>query len=141
MKHSVLLAILMACVLCVGDVAAGDRVQRSRSRQVQKVVVEKEKVVIKKEVAQPVLLLQQKGYYHAPQAVIVQPAQAYYRVERFSSGYGYGAQAFSSGYGCAPQAVTGYSSSGSARLRALESEVEQLKIQRLEAERQKLKEP
>jgi hypothetical protein len=63
MKHSVLLAILMACVLCVGDVAAGDRVQRSRSRQVQKVVVEKEKVVIKKEVAQPVLLLQQKGYY------------------------------------------------------------------------------
>lgn len=134
---SVFAAIVVALVF-VGESQAFGRVLRNRQKNVQRIekVVIKEKVIVEKQrvVAQPVLLLQ-NDYRYQRQAVVVQPVQAYYRVERFSSGYGYGAQSLSGCYS------GGASSLNSSRLRALEAEVEELKIQRLQEEKQRLQVP
>lgn len=134
MKKFIPVLLSVACLLAlVGDAQAF--LFRSRSS----VVVKQQNVVVRQQVVKQRVVVQevqqvkvQKVVVQPVQAVVVQPVQAYYRVESFSSGYGYGTQAFSSGYNC------GGTSANSARIRALEREVEALRIQRLEEEKQRL---
>lgn len=147
MKSLQSIGLALACVFMLafaGDSQAFDPFprfngqQQQRARQPQKIVVEKEKIIIKEVAAPPKVILQPvealQDYSYRRQAVQIQPVQAFYRVERFSSGYG--AQALNQGYsGC---------SQGSAELRALRAEVRELQqaeVQRLRLEQQRLTAP
>lgn len=86
-------------------------------KEVQNVEIQKVKEVreVKRVVFQPVEEFQQ-DYHYQRQAIQIQPVQAFYRVERFSSGYG--TQALSQGYsGCS-----------TPQTQQLRQEVEQLKL-------------
>lgn len=149
-----LVSILSALALVLGLTTESKAFGRlfSRSKNVERVVVKQqvvkqnvvkvqqvqvkqvnvvEQVKVQRVVVQPVYAVQSYSYY--PQAVQIQPVQAYYSVQSVQS-YGYGGSLNLTG-GCAQN---------QQQIQALQLQVRQLQqaeLQRLEAERQRLIQP